>query len=59
MAHFAPGSQSRQVMAQKEEICARLLAQGLSVSQIAQQLRCSTHFVRRVRERAGTGRPAA
>jgi hypothetical protein len=52
MAHFAPGSQSRQLMAEKEEVCRRLLARGLSVTQISQQVRCSPHFVRRVRAQA-------
>ena len=37
-------------MEQKEEIARRLLAAGLSVSQVSMQLRCSKPFVRRVRE---------
>jgi transposase-like protein len=59
MAHFAPGSQSRALMAEKERLAERLLAQGLTVSQISQQIRCSPHFVRRVRSRLGTDKPAA
>ncbi len=52
MAHFAPGSQSRSVMAEKEQLACRLLAQGLTVTQICGQLRCSPYFVRRAREKA-------
>lgn len=50
VARYAPGSQSRIVMDQKEEIARRLLLSGLSVSQISLQLRCSKPFVRRVRD---------
>lgn len=50
MARYAPGSQSRSVMDQKEEIARRLLLSGLSVSQVSLQLRCSKPFVRRVRD---------
>lgn len=50
MARYSPGSQSRSLMEQKEEIARRLLAAGLSVSQVSMQLRCSKPFVRRVRE---------
>jgi hypothetical protein len=39
-------------MAQKEQLVCRLLAQGLTVTQICRQLRCSPFFVRRVREQA-------
>jgi transposase-like protein len=52
MAHFAPGSQSRRLLEEKEQLAARLLSQGLTVTQICKQLRCSPHFVRRVRERS-------
>jgi DNA-binding NarL/FixJ family response regulator len=54
MAHYAPGSQSRSVMQEKETIALRLLAQGLTVSQICGQLRCSPYFVRRARDRQVT-----
>jgi transposase-like protein len=38
-------------MAEKEQIAARLLSQGLTVTQICQQLRCSPYFVRRARQK--------
>jgi len=50
VARYAPGSQSRTLMDQKEEIARRLLAAGLSVSQVSMQLRCSKPFVRRIRD---------
>lgn len=50
MSHYTPGSQSRALLAEKERIATRLLGQGLTVTQICQQLRCSPYFVRRVRE---------
>lgn len=59
MAHFSPGSQSRTLMAEKERIAERLLAQGLTVTQISQQIRCSPHFVRQVRRRLSTRNSAA
>jgi DNA-binding CsgD family transcriptional regulator len=59
MAHFAPGSQSRALMAEKERIAERLLAQGLTVTQISQQIRCSPHFVRQVRRKLSTSNTAA
>jgi transposase-like protein len=59
MAHFAPGSQSRALMAEKEQIAERLLAQGLTVTQISQQIRCSPHFVRQVRRKLSTSNTAA
>lgn len=34
----------------KEDMARRLLAAGLSVSQVSTQLRCSKPFVRRVRD---------
>lgn len=51
MSRYSPGSQSRSVMAEKEQIAARLLSQGLTVTQICQQLRCSPYFVRRARQK--------
>ena len=54
MAHFAPGSQSHAVLQEKQRIAERLLRQGLTVSQICAQLRCSPHFVRQVRQRVAT-----
>jgi transposase-like protein len=45
-----PGSQSRAVMEEKEQVAIQLLAQGLTVSQISPQLKCSQAFVRRVRD---------
>jgi transposase-like protein len=38
-------------MAEKERIAARLLTQGLTVTQISRQIRCSPHFVRQVRSK--------
>lgn len=54
MAHFAPGSQSRELMAEKERLAVRLLDQGLTVTQISRQIRCSPHFVRQVRSKRTT-----
>jgi hypothetical protein len=54
MAHFAPGSQSRELMAEKERLAVRLLDQGLTVTQISRQIRCSPHFVRQVRSKRAT-----
>jgi hypothetical protein len=54
MAHYMPGSQSRPVMAKKEQLVHRLLEQGLTVPQICGQLRCSSFFVRRVRAKAAS-----
>ena len=50
MTHYAPGSQSRSLMREKQALARRLLAQGLTVQQICQQLRCSPSFVRRERD---------
>jgi hypothetical protein len=36
-------------MAEKEEIAIKLLERGLTISQVAGQLRCSPFFVRKVR----------
>jgi hypothetical protein len=38
------------VLEQKEELARRLLASGLTVTQVSAQLRCSKPFVRRVRD---------
>jgi transposase-like protein len=37
-------------MEQKEELARRLLASGLSISQVSAQLRCSKPFIRRIRD---------
>lgn len=52
MAHYAPGSQTRAVLLEKQRIAERLLRQGLTVTQVCKQLRCSPHFVRQVRDKA-------
>ena len=49
MTHYAPGSQSQNLMAEKQALARRLVAQKLSVRQICQQLRCSPTFVRQQR----------
>lgn len=49
MSWYSPGSQSRVVLEEKQQLAARLLNQGLTVTQICAQLRCSPQFVRRVR----------
>lgn len=49
MAHCMPGSQSKALLAEKEEVAIRLIGRGLTTAQIAAQLRCSTFFVRRIR----------
>jgi transposase-like protein len=51
MTRYAPGSQSRAMLAEKERLAGRLLDQGLTVTQICQQLRCSPHFVRQTRQK--------
>ncbi|HEX6508751.1 MAG TPA: helix-turn-helix domain-containing protein [Chloroflexota bacterium] len=51
MAHYAPGSQTRALLDEKQRLAARLLAQGLTVTQICKQLRCSPYFVRQAREK--------
>jgi transposase-like protein len=53
MAFYAPQSQSRAVMEQKRALARELLGRGLTVSQIATQLRCSPHLVRQIRTEAG------
>lgn len=56
MARYAPGSQTRSVLEEKERIAQRLLGQGLTVTQICKQLRCSPQFIRQVRAKvAGLG----
>lgn len=47
--NHVPGSQSRAVLREKEELAIQLLGQGLSVRQISIQLKCSETFVRRIR----------
>jgi transposase-like protein len=51
MSHYAPGSQTRALLDEKQRVAARLLSQGLTVTQICKQLRCSPYFVRQARER--------
>jgi len=58
MTHRAPGSQSQAAMREKEREAARLLAKGLTVTQIRQQLRCSSQFVRQVRAKLTEDREA-
>ena len=59
MARYAPGSQTREALAEKERIASRLLLQGLTVTQICTQLRCSPYFVRQAREKLAKRNPAA
>jgi hypothetical protein len=49
MTHYVPQSQSHALMREKQKLARRLLAQGLTVTQICQQLRCSAYFVRQAR----------
>jgi hypothetical protein len=51
MSRYAPQSQTHALMREKEELARRLLAQGLTVTQIRQQLRCTAYFVRQARDR--------
>lgn len=48
MTQQVPGSRSRAHMAEKEQLARRLLRQGLTIGQVAIQLRCSRTFVSRV-----------
>ena len=50
MTRYAPQSQTRALMRQKREIAQRLLAHGLTVTQVSQQLKCSRYFVQQVRD---------
>ena len=50
MTHYQPGSQSFEVMREKERLARWLIRRGLSDRLIKQQLRCSITFVRRVRQ---------
>ncbi len=59
MARYAPGSQTRQALAEKERVAIQLLMKGLTVTQICQQLRCSPYFVRRARDKLAKHTPAA
>jgi hypothetical protein len=51
MSRYAPQSQTHALLREKEELARRLLAQGLTVTQIRRQLRCSAYFVRQARDR--------
>jgi hypothetical protein len=53
MTRYAPQSQTRALMRQKREIAQRLLARGLSITQVSQQLRCSRYFVQQARDWPG------
>jgi DNA-binding CsgD family transcriptional regulator len=59
MARYAPGSQTRQALAEKERVATQLLRQGLTVTQICKQLRCSPYFVRQARGKLANHSPAA
>ncbi len=50
MTRYAPQSQTHALMRQKRELAQRLLARGLSITQVSQQLRCSRYFVQQSRE---------
>jgi DNA-binding NarL/FixJ family response regulator len=50
MARYSPRSQNQELMAEKRRVARRLLAQGLTVHQIAAQLNCSPVIVRGVRD---------
>jgi hypothetical protein len=50
MSRYAPQSQTPALLREKEELARRLLAQGLTVTQIRRQLRCSPYFVRQARD---------
>jgi DNA-binding CsgD family transcriptional regulator len=56
MTRYSPRSQNRGLLHEKELVARRLLSQGLTVAQIAGQLRCSPQFVRRIRTE-GTEKP--
>lgn len=56
LTRYLPGSQSRAILDEKERLAIRLLSQGLTVTQISKQLRCSPQFVRQARARLA--RPA-
>ena len=49
MTRYAPQSQTRDLMREKREIAQRLLAHGLTVTQVSKQLRCSRYFVQHAR----------
>lgn len=51
MPRYAPQSQTDTVMREKEALARRLLAQGLTVTQICAQLRYNRQFVKQVRDR--------
>ena len=45
-----PGSQTRALVKEKEDIARQLLARGLTITQICAQLNCSRALVRRVKQ---------
>jgi len=51
MSRYSPGTQTRQALMEKQRIAWHLLEQGLTVTQISQQLRCSPYFVRQARDK--------
>jgi hypothetical protein len=50
MSRYGPQSQTVRVMREKQILARRLLAQGLTVTQICHQLRCSRYFVHQARD---------
>jgi DNA-binding NarL/FixJ family response regulator len=46
-------------LAQKEQLAMRLLGQGLTVTQICAQLRCSPYFVRQARAKLAESKTTA
>lgn len=50
MTRYAPQSQTHALMREKREIARRLLALGLTVTQVSKQLRCSRYFVQQARD---------
>ncbi|HEX6510188.1 MAG TPA: helix-turn-helix domain-containing protein [Chloroflexota bacterium] len=61
MAHFRPGSQTPELLAERRVLARRLLEQGLTRAQVCAQLSCSPSFVRKVaaelRAEGSTGSP--
>jgi DNA-binding NarL/FixJ family response regulator len=55
MTRYAPQSQTFAQLEQKRALIRDLLARGLTVTQIAAQLRCSPGLVRRVRSEVQVG----
>jgi transposase-like protein len=54
MARYGPRSQNHELMAEKRRLARHLLARGLSIRQVAAQLRCSPVIVRGVRDELKT-----